>query len=89
MAKSSFKSNNNICNFDNDNDNDESFINNNNGLFENRDEGDDDEENKEYCIPECLNHRKYQKGDDMIGCDGIVVIYVQDVLIGIILDVWV
>jgi hypothetical protein len=30
----------------------------------------EEEEDKEYCISSCLNGRKYQKGYDMIGCDG-------------------
>ena len=25
---------------------------------------------KDYCIPGCYSNRKYEKGNDMIGCDG-------------------
>lgn len=38
---------------------------------ENRqDHENEEEEDKEYCISNCLLSRKYQKGWEMIGCDG-------------------
>lgn len=46
------------------NNNDDCYFNPGNNM------GDDEEEDKEYCIHNCLSGRKYQKGNDMIGCDG-------------------
>jgi hypothetical protein len=43
-------------------------VNDNN--FENPKDEEEDEENKEYCLPDCLLGKRYDKNIVMIGCDG-------------------